>query len=92
MSERIPGKPRSLQEMDFVAGMRACEECGDRATLKWSNDHSGTVWRATAKCPSCGIERVYVFATDEDLMEVQPPELELGPGPSTVFEDRKSVV
>jgi uncharacterized protein YjbI with pentapeptide repeats len=77
--------------MDFVAGMRACEACGDRSTLKWSNDHSGSVWRTHAKCPSCGAERVYVFSSEEDLTEVQPPELELGPGPSTVFEPRELI-
>jgi hypothetical protein len=72
--------------MDFVAGTRACEKCGDRSDLKWSNVHSGTVWKKSAKCPNCGSERSYVFSSDEDLIEAVPPELELGPGPSTVLD------
>ncbi len=87
----MPGTPRSLQEMDFVAGMRACAACGDRSALRWSNARSGTVWRTHARCPSCGAERIYVFASDKDLSAVQPVELELGPGPSTVFEARELI-
>jgi hypothetical protein len=72
--------------MDFLAGTRACESCSDRSQLSWSNVHSGDVWVTSATCPRCGSARRYVFVTNEDLIEVEPPELELGDGPSTVLD------
>jgi uncharacterized protein YjbI with pentapeptide repeats len=82
---RITGTPRSIRELSFAAGARPCAHCGSYADLKWKHLDSPPVWRTRAKCPSCGNERVYLFTYTEDLTDVDPPELELGQGPSTVL-------
>lgn len=85
-SESVAGRPRSLQEMDFVAGMRPCKTCGDHSDRQWENLRSDTLWLTSATCAACGTEGVYVFSNTEDLTEVAPPELELGAGASTVVD------
>lgn len=83
--ERIAGTPRSIQELAFAAGARPCAYCGRYSELHWEHLDSPPVWRTHAKCPSCGNERVYLFTYTDDLTDVDPPELELGEGPSTVL-------
>jgi hypothetical protein len=36
----LPGRPRSVAEMEFAAGMRACEGC--RAATTWTTAGTGT--------------------------------------------------
>jgi uncharacterized protein YjbI with pentapeptide repeats len=83
----IAGTPRSLAEIEFVAGMAACEACGDARPLDWRIGGHGETWIATATCPRCASERAFAFETAADLAEVEVPYLELGgPTPSAVLE------
>lgn len=96
--ETVPGTPRSLRELAFVAGMRACTACGDHSDLPWQTQCCDAGWLTRATCPACGTERVYVFANPsavrqarvedlpEDLADIDPPELELGEGPSSLID------
>lgn len=92
--ERIAGTPRSIRELAFAAGARPCTHCRTYAELHWNHLDSAPVWRTHATCPSCGNERVYLFTYTDDLTDVDPPELELGEGPSTVLtpQELKGVV
>jgi uncharacterized protein YjbI with pentapeptide repeats len=75
---RLPGTPRSLAEMDFVAGMRPCEGCGDRQLLAWRTGGSGSRWTVRATCPRCSTVREYEFECADDLVDARPPHGELG--------------
>lgn len=84
---RIHGRPRSLAEMDFVAGMHPCDACGSWEPATWRTGGSGDVWTVRANCPRCDAERMYVFSSSEDLTEAEHPDLELGgPEPSEVLD------
>ena len=83
----ISGTPRSLAELEFVAGMRPCEACGDWRPAAWRIGGTGRVWIVRGACPRCAIERAYAFACDRDLVADVPEPLELGgPSPSQVIE------
>lgn len=85
--KKISGRPRSLAEMDFVAGMYPCEACGDRQPLAWKTGGSPPVWTVRADCPRCATPRMYVFDSDDDLIEAEHPDLELGgPEPSAILD------
>lgn len=83
---RIAGTPRSLRELAFAAGSRPCAHCGTYSELHWKHLDSEPVWRTTATCPKCGNARVYLFTYTDDLTDVDPPELQLGEGTSTVLD------
>ena len=86
--------PRSLRELSFIAGMRACTACGDHSDLLWQTQRSGPGWLTRATCPACGTERCDEFVDPpevpqdwaDDLADVEPPELELGEGPSSLLD------
>ena len=83
----IAGEPRSLAEMDFVAGMRPCEACGDWRPVAWRTGGTGATWIVRGTCPRCANERAYAFASARDLVEVEPAFPELGGDvPSAVVE------
>lgn len=83
----IAGSPRSLAEMDFVAGMRPCEVCGDWRPVAWRTGGTGDEWIVRAACPRCANERAYLFHSAIDLVDVDVADHELGgPEPSTVLE------
>jgi uncharacterized protein YjbI with pentapeptide repeats len=83
----VAGTPRSLAEMDFVAGMRPCEACGDWRPIAWRTGGTGDEWIARASCPRCANERAYLFHSAIDLVDVEVADLELGgTAPSTVLE------
>ena len=83
----VAGSPRSLAEMDFVAGMRPCEACGDWRPVAWRTGGTGDEWIVRAACPRCANERTYLFHSAIDLVDVDVADLELGgPEPSTVLE------
>jgi uncharacterized protein YjbI with pentapeptide repeats len=83
----VAGSPRSLAEMDFVAGMRPCEVCGDWRPVAWRTGGTGAEWITRAACPRCANERAYLFHSAEDLVDVEVADLELGGAePSTVLE------
>jgi len=70
--------PRSTIEMEFFAGMRPCEACGDWRTVEWKIGGTGADWTVHAACPRCANERAYAFRSEVDLVEVDVPDLELG--------------
>jgi hypothetical protein len=74
----IPGEPRSLAEMHFVAGMDPCRACGDRQPLAWQTGGEGTRWIVRARCTRCGTLRSYQFESARDLLAVRHPSRELG--------------
>lgn len=83
----VAGSPRSLAEMDFVAGMRPCETCGDWRPVAWRTGGTGEEWIVRAACPRCAAERAYLFHSAIDLVDVETADLELGgAAPSTVLE------
>src|SRR5262249_20618561 len=83
----IAGEPRSLAEMDFVAGLRPCEACGDWRLVAWQTSAHGDVWTVRAACPRCATERAYAFRSHVDLAELEPGPLELGrAAPSAIVE------
>jgi uncharacterized protein YjbI with pentapeptide repeats len=83
----VAGSPRSLAEIDFVAGMRPCEVCGDWRPIAWRTGGTGEEWIARAACPRCANERAYLFHSAIDLVDVEVADLELGgAAPSTVLE------
>jgi uncharacterized protein YjbI with pentapeptide repeats len=87
--EPIAGTPRTLRELGFAGGSRPCAHCGAYADLlRWKYLDSEPIWRTHATCPACGNERVYLFAYTDDLTDVDPPELQLGDGPTTVLDPR----
>ncbi len=85
--EWIRGEPRSTFELAFVAGMRACRHCGTFSDVSWSSWHvRDDVYRSDGECGGCGKERAYLFQSELDLVEIQPPTYELGgPEPSTLM-------
>jgi uncharacterized protein YjbI with pentapeptide repeats len=83
----IAGEPRSLAEMDFVAGLRPCEACGDWRLVAWRTSATGDTWTVHAACPRCATERAYAFHSSADLAAIEAPPLELGgPAPSALVE------
>lgn len=83
----IAGTPRSLAEIEFVAGMAACEACGDTRPLAWRIGGHGETWIASATCPRCASARAFAFQATDDLADVDVPYLELGGRlPSQVLE------
>jgi len=74
----IAGTPRSLAEIEFVAGMAACEVCGDHRPVAWRIGGSGDTWIASASCPRCASRRAFAFASAADLADVEASYLELG--------------
>ena len=67
--------------------MRPCEACGDWRPVAWRIGGVGATWIVHAACPRCATERAYAFSCERDLVEIVPPELELGgPDPSEVIE------
>src|SRR5260221_13696952 len=83
----IAGEPRSLAEMDFVAGLRPCEACGARGRVAWRTGALGDVWPVYAACPRCATERGFAFRSAADLADVEPAPLELGgAAPSRIVE------
>lgn len=82
----IAGTPRSLAEIEFVAGMAPCEACGDSRPIDWKIGGGGDTWIASAVCPRCASLREFAFATAEDLADIDVPFLELGAGPSQILE------
>ena len=63
----ITGTPRSLFEMEFVAGMFACETCGDWRPVDWRTGGTHADWLVHAACPRCASERAYAFRSEIDL-------------------------
>ena len=88
----LSGVPRSLAEMMFVAGMRACEQCGSWEALRWQTTGSGSVWTVSGRCPRCASERSYVFQGEPSLFEVQPPAGELGGAEPSQLVDARALV
>ncbi|MFT3700331.1 MAG: pentapeptide repeat-containing protein [Kofleriaceae bacterium] len=82
----IAGEPRSLQEMDFIAGMYPCEACGDWRPVAWRTGGTGSEWLVRAACPRCASERAFSFTSAQDLTEADPADNELGDGTSTILE------
>jgi len=83
----IAGEPRSLAEMDFVAGMRPCEGCGDWRPVAWRIGGVDHEWIVRGTCPRCATERAYGFTCERDLVDVVPRDLELGGAePSRIVE------
>lgn len=83
----VAGSPRSLAEIDFVAGMRPCEGCGDWRPVAWRTGGTGGEWIVRAACARCAYERAYAFTSAIDLVDVEVADLELGgPEPSTVMD------
>ena len=83
----IRGTPRSVAELRYVAGTRACEACDDRSPIAWTIDAHGPQWIATGRCLHCGSERTYAFEGDRELAKRIPPTGELGGRePSTILD------
>ncbi len=83
----IAGAPRSLFEIEFVAGLRACEACGDHRPVAWRTGGFGGTWTVRAACPRCAVERSYAFRSALDLVTVRVADLELGDHePSRILE------
>jgi uncharacterized protein YjbI with pentapeptide repeats len=74
----ITGEPRSVAEMEFVAGLHACEACGDARPLDWRVGGEGTRWMLRAACPRCATPRQFVFHSARDLIAAPHGRLELG--------------
>ena len=84
---RIHGRPRSLAEMDFVAGLYPCTACGERVPVITKTGGSGSVWNLHVRCGRCSAPRMFVFSTDADVTEADHPDLELGgPEPSDILD------
>ncbi|MBA3499711.1 MAG: hypothetical protein M4D80_13475 [Myxococcota bacterium] len=85
--ERIEGNPRSLIELAFVAGMRECRHCRAHSDVSWSSWRvQDGLYRSDGECGGCGKERAYLFRSELDLADIEPPLYELGgPEPSTVM-------
>ena len=83
---RLAGAPRSIAEIEFVAGTQPCELCGTWGVTTRIG-HGGGVWRVRARCTRCGAERSYELPFERDLVDEEPPDLELGgPEPSQLLE------
>lgn len=82
----IAGEPRSLQEMDFIAGMYPCDACGDWRPVSWRTGGTGSEWLVRAACPRCASERAFSFTSSQDLTEADPADNELGDGTSNILE------
>ncbi len=83
----IAGAPRSLFEIEFVAGLRACEGCSEHRPIAWRTGGYGDTWIVHAVCPRCGTERSYAFQSALDLAAIEVGELELGgAAPSEILE------
>ena len=88
MPIRIAGEPRSIEEIEFVAGMHPCEACGDRREVAWRIGGHGATWIASARCARCGSERGVELECARDLLQAERPAPgELGGrAPSAVLE------
>jgi uncharacterized protein YjbI with pentapeptide repeats len=83
----IAGRPRSLAEMQFVAGLRPCTACGDHRPVEWYTGGRGAAWTLSGGCPRCATRHSYEFVCDGDPITAGHGELELGGGePSTVLD------
>lgn len=81
------GNPRSIMELEFVAGMRECRHCRAYSDVSWSSWRvRDDIYRSDGECGGCGKERAYLFRSELDLVDIEPPLYELGgPEPSTVM-------
>ncbi|CAN5607898.1 hypothetical protein BH11MYX1_BH11MYX1_07730 [soil metagenome] len=83
----IAGAPRSLFEIEFVAGLCPCDACGDQRLVAWRTGGFGGEWIVRGACPRCATERSYAFRSPLDLVTVDVGDLELGGAePSRILE------
>ena len=83
----VPGRPRSLAEMQFFAGLRPCPACGDHQPVAWRTGGQGARWTLRGACTRCATQRGFEFVCDRDPIEAAHGELELGGAePSTVLD------
>ncbi len=83
----VPGRPRSLAEMQFFAGLRPCAACGDHQPVRWGTGGHGARWTLRGACVRCATRRSFEFVCDRDPIEAAHGELELGGAePSTVLD------
>lgn len=83
----VPGRPRSLAEMQFFAGLRPCAACGDHQPVHWRTGGQGARWTLSGACVRCATRRSFEFVCDRDPVEAAHGELELGGAePSTVLD------
>jgi uncharacterized protein YjbI with pentapeptide repeats len=89
----IAGTPRSLAEMQFVAGLRPCRACGDHRPVEWHAGGHGDTWTLRGACPRCATQQIFQFVCDRDPIAVRHGELELGGSePSTVLDPHTLVL
>lgn len=74
----LGGKPRSIAEIEFIAGMQPCERCGDRTPTALFVGGVGTRWVVRSTCARCRTEREVVFSSGDDLFAIDHPSRELG--------------
>lgn len=84
----MTGRARSGAEMTFAASLVPCEQCGSRELGKLDLHGDGELWSYATKCPKCGKQRVFSFATTGAPYEgpLLGP-FELGSGPSTLISE-----
>jgi uncharacterized protein YjbI with pentapeptide repeats len=83
----VPGRPRSLAEMQFFAGLRPCTACGDHQPVAWRAGGQGAGWTLRGACVRCATQRTFEFVCDRDPVDAVHGELELGGAePSTVLD------
>jgi uncharacterized protein YjbI with pentapeptide repeats len=89
----IAGRPRSLAEMLFVAGLLPCSACGDHRPVEWHAGGRGATWTLRGACPRCATQHSFEFICDCDPIAAPHAELELGGGePSTVLDPHTLVL
>ena len=82
----IPGEPRSLAEMDFVAALTPCEACGQRSAHPLELAGGDGRWVLHGACAHCARPRELVFHAARDPRATPPAALELGgPEPSVIL-------
>ncbi|HEX8114283.1 MAG TPA: hypothetical protein VF516_41420, partial [Kofleriaceae bacterium] len=90
----VPGRPRSLAEMQFFAGLRPCAACGDHQPVAWrvgswcarpegglrtgADRGQGARWTLRGACTRCATQRSFEFVCEGDPIEAVHGDLELG--------------
>ena len=88
---RKPATARTRAEMEFAASLDACAKCGTHGTSLPSLEGSGTSWKLTVDCPSCGTSRSYDFTTQGDPTTAPHAPDELSRLPSFLIPEEKFV-
>lgn len=75
---RVEERPRSVEEVQFAAGMRPCPTCGYAESFDWQNQREGARWIASARCPRCQAGLRFEMSSPDDLDAYRPASLDLG--------------